>query len=136
MTLAPGRVGELRIVLRNIPWRLDAPLELAGMNGRPCMEGGTTFDLRQVLSVHLFVGRDMDRNSFAILGAVAGGAPAEVKVLSAASFLPFVDEYGQFKHDDWPGKVHNPEELRAPDRQTAAQLPQPIHLSRNNAVCG
>ena len=122
VTLAPGRVGELRIVLRNIPWRLDAPLELAGMNGRPCMEGGTTFDLRQVLSVHLFVGRDMDRNSFAILGAVAGGAPAEVKVLSAASFLPFVDEYGQFKHDDWPGKVHNPEELRAPDRQTAAKL--------------
>ena len=27
-------------------------------------------------------------------------------------FFPFVDEYGQFKHKDWPGKTHCDEDLR------------------------
>ncbi len=27
------------------------------------------------------------------------------------SFFPFVDEFGQYKHEEWPGKVHNEEDL-------------------------
>lgn len=120
--IPPKSAGELKVVFRNLPWRLDAPLELEGMNGRPSAEGGSTFDVRRVKSIHLFIGNSMDRNSFEILGATAGGSPAKIKILKADSFLPFVDEYGQFKHDDWPGKVHNLEELRAPDPQNVAKF--------------
>ena len=28
-------------------------------------------------------------------------------------FFPFIDKYGQFKHKDWPGKIHSDEDLAA-----------------------
>ena len=32
--------------------------------------------------------------------------------LDSAAFFPFIDRYGQFKHKDWPGKIHCDEELQ------------------------
>jgi hypothetical protein len=29
------------------------------------------------------------------------------EMAASADFYPFVDVYGQYKHEDWPGKVHN-----------------------------
>ena len=29
------------------------------------------------------------------------------------AFFPFVDEFGQYKHADWPGKIHSLDELKA-----------------------
>ena len=49
------------------------------------------------------------------------GAPAH-KTLSAQTFLPFVDKYGQFMHDDWPGKIHSDEELAAQGKKEFAML--------------
>lgn len=31
--------------------------------------------------------------------------------LDSAAFFPFIDRYGQFKHKDWPGKIHCDKEL-------------------------
>ena len=31
----------------------------------------------------------------------------------APNFFPFIDQFGQYKHWDWPGKTHNEAELRA-----------------------
>ena len=42
--LAPHAYGEMRVDLCNMPWLLDAPLELNGMRGHPTAKGGTTFD--------------------------------------------------------------------------------------------
>ncbi|MBK1877687.1 hypothetical protein [Pelagicoccus mobilis] len=28
-------------------------------------------------------------------------------------FFPFIDQFGQYKHNDWPGKIHSEAELRA-----------------------
>ena len=35
--------------------------------------------------------------------------PSEAEL--AGNYFPFVDEFGQFKHKDWPGKIHSPDEL-------------------------
>lgn len=32
--------------------------------------------------------------------------------LPAKDFFPIIDEYGQFKHRDWPGKTHSDEDLK------------------------
>jgi hypothetical protein len=32
----------------------------------------------------------------------------------ADNYFPFVDEFGQFKHKDWPGKIHSLDELETP----------------------
>ena len=45
-------------------------------------------------------------------------------------FFPFVDEFGQFAHADWPGKVHSLEELKAgseaEDKALGAEPESPI----------
>jgi hypothetical protein len=35
------------------------------------------------------------------------GSAAADKIIRARTFFPFVDKYGQFMHDDWPGKIHS-----------------------------
>lgn len=37
-------------------------------------------------------------------------------------FFPFMDKYGQFKHKDWPGKIHSDEELAAAREAEEADL--------------
>ena len=63
------------------PWRLDKPLELVGMRAWP--------------------------KAVATDGKVEPG----VQVFGADGFLPFVDRFGQFKHAEWPGKVHDEADL-------------------------
>lgn len=38
------------------------------------------------------------------------------------AFFPFMDKYGQFKHKDWPGKIHSDEELAAAREAEEADL--------------
>lgn len=44
------------------------------------------------------------------------------KVPEAADFFPFIDRYGQFKHKDWPGKVHTDADLKVARAQEDADL--------------
>lgn len=111
IALEPHAAGLLRINVHNMPWTLDAPLALAGMRGYPSAQGASTFDIRRTHSIHIFLNRNGRRGGFSVSRVTADGTGVRQKVLSAASFLPFVDKFGQFKHDDWPGKVHSDEEL-------------------------
>ena len=121
--LAPHAAGELRVHLKNMPWALDAPLEFVGMRGFPKAPGdGSTFDLRRVRSFHIFLKQDGKPGGFAVRRIVASNEGAEQKILPSATFLPFVDRYGQFAHDDWPGKVHADADLVAAREAEAAWL--------------
>ena len=112
--LAPHASGELHVNLKNMPWALDSPLELSGMRGFPKTPGdGSTLDLRRVRSFHIFIKRDGKPGGFAVRRIVASRRGAQQKTLQSATFLPFVDRYGQFAHDDWPGKVHGDADLAA-----------------------
>jgi len=114
IALAPHAAGELCINLRNMPWMLDAPLELYGMRGHPvAAEAGTTFDLRRTTSFHIFINKNGQTGAFSVRRITVSGVGVKPKNLSAKTFLPFVDKYGQFIHDDWPGKIHSDEELAA-----------------------
>ena len=121
--LAPHASGELRVELKNMPWALDAPLTLVGMRGFPKAPGdGSTFDLRRVRSFHIFLKQDGNPGGFAVRRIAAFSTGAKQKILPAATFLPFVDCYGQFAHDDWPGKVHGDADLAAARDAEAAWL--------------
>lgn len=112
--LDPQAAGRITARLDAYPWRLDRPLELVGMRGVPASTGSTMFDLRRVSSLHIFRCGPSAPATFAVTGIEAEGREvvSEAKVLSAATFKPFVDVYGQFRHDDWPGKIHSDEELK------------------------
>ena len=112
--LLPHAAGEICVDLRNMPWALDAPLPLDGMRGFPKVPGeGSTFDLRRVRSFHIFVTQRGVREGFCVRRVTAMQSYVKQKTLSAVGFLPFVDKYGQFAHDDWPGKIHDDGELEA-----------------------
>lgn len=113
MKVPAHSVREIRISLAALPWRFDAPLALYGMRGYPSSnDGGQSFDLRHTYEVHIFFSDPSEPSGFAIKSVSVCGSGHDAKVISASTFFPFVDEYGQFKHDDWPGKIHSDTELK------------------------
>ena len=120
--LAPHASGEICVNLCNMPWLLDAALELNGMRGYPAAQGGTTFDLRRTYSFHIFLCQSGTPGGFSVRHIAVSGSGEKQKVLPAKTFLPFVDRYGQFIHDDWPGKIHSDAELAASSTAEAVWL--------------
>ena len=121
--VAPHASANLRVDLRNVPLALDAPLELVGMRGYPKAPGqGSTFDLRHTRSFHIFLRQEGKPGGFTVRRVVASSTGTKQKVFPAATFLPFVDRYGQFMHDDWPGKIHDEAELVASRDAEAAWM--------------
>ena len=50
-----------------------------------------------------------------------------------AAFFPFIDRYGQYRHSEWPEKVHADDELRADlsrERTAIASSPRPASWDR------
>jgi hypothetical protein len=113
LSLAPGSSGVLSVRLINRPWVLDRPLELVGMRGYPEAIDGGKFNVRQTAELHVFLNNPPQAAAFAVLTIAAQQRERRLKTLDAGAFLPFVDRFGQFRHDDWPGKIHSEEELRA-----------------------
>lgn len=125
--LPPHAAGVIQANMRALPWELDAPVALEGMNGYPCCpkggKGGASMDdVRETTSFHVFRCDKPVPAHFAVTRVSVGGSPLSLKVLPGASFLPFVDKYGQFRHDDWPGKVRSDEQLQRMRQKEAAWL--------------
>ncbi|XHR28353.1 MAG: hypothetical protein ACFUZC_20840 [Chthoniobacteraceae bacterium] len=67
------------------------------------------------------------------LGTVYASHPPVPALLAKNNFFPFIDAYGQFIHDTWPGKVTLDEDLKAATReeeQDLAQNPGPENRSK------
>ena len=119
ITLKPQAPGKLTVGMFPVPWRLSEPLELVGMRGFPVHLG--QIDRSNVTQLLVFVDRPKADHVFEIDRIIASG---HVEVLNAKTFLPFIDDFGQFIHKDWPGKTHSVEELiaygRAEEKDLAA----------------
>ena len=113
VVLKPHETGDIVATVRALPWTLDAPLKLEGMNGCPAAKDGAGggFDIRHTTSFHIFFVQDGVASAFSVLRVTADHGARQPKVLDAKTFLPFVDRFGQFIHDEWPGKVHDEAEL-------------------------
>ena len=92
--LKPHAVGEIVASARGLPWTLDEPLKLEGMNGRPAAldDAGGGFNIRHTTSFHIFFCQDGVASGFSVLRVTGDGVGVpSPKVLSAKTFLPFVD---------------------------------------------
>jgi len=115
--LGPGESGTIRADLPTVlvDPATGEPIEFFGMRGWPGNMGKREFDPKNVTQVLVFLPQPQEDHSIAIDNLRAVGAPQVTEVPSP--FFPMIDEFGQFIHRDWPGKVHSEAELA--DRRTA-----------------
>jgi hypothetical protein len=108
VSLDPGTSGTLTVRIFPVPWKLDAPLELVGMRANPTHAG--KLDTANVTQLVIFLNGPKEDHAFEIDNIRAIG---QVQVLDTSTFLPFIDDLGQYVHKDWPGKAHSVEEMIA-----------------------
>ncbi len=107
LVLAAGKTGTLMVALERAG-------KLFGMRGYPATPGGPgTVDPGNITQILLFVNKPGASHSFELLDIRATGThtPPTASVTDAEPFFPFIDSFGQYKHRDWPGKVHSLSEL-------------------------
>ncbi len=122
--LQPGETKELCVPVQR---RLDTPWadKLLGMRGYP---GGYAKDRglgsAKLVQLILFVNKPQRDHQFLVADIRATGMAQQPTWLEmpAEEFFPMIDEFGQFLHSDWPGKVHALSELRTDIDREDAQL--------------
>lgn len=123
--------------------RLDNPYGIPYvqpmMHGKPFgIPGMTGIDAEHVnamifWSMTPYLRRDQKKSAFRItnLRFTDELPPNEAPLDTPSKYFPFVDRYGQYRHADWPGKIHSDEELRESARQEALQWkPRPADWNR------
>ncbi len=108
ITIDPVATQTLTVRLFPVPWKLNTPLELVGMRGFPVHTG--KLDTANVTQIVLYLDHPKADCVFEVDNIRAGG---RVEVLNTSTFLPFIDEFGEYIHKDWPGKTHTAAELTA-----------------------
>ncbi len=107
ITLDGGATGRLIVRFHPTPWVLSEPVEIIGMRGWPQASG--KLDTSNVTQLLFFVTKPTIDHSFEIGNITAAG---KAKTIDAKKLFPMIDEFGQFVHDDWPGKTHSTAQLK------------------------
>lgn len=124
LTLNPGQSDTLRVTLRRTS---DDQLggKLFGLRGYPVSAGGPgTVNTSNITQIVLFVSQPKEGYSFEVddLRAIGEHTPPTAWAKDADPFFPFIDSFGQYKHKDWPGKVHSAVELQHRRETEAKEL--------------
>ncbi|MEI6074464.1 MAG: beta-agarase [Verrucomicrobiota bacterium] len=114
LVLSPGQTNLLKVKLRH---ESDSTMDgkLFGMRGYPVKAvAADTFDPKNVTQLVIFVSKPKEDHSFELTEINASGEHTRPTawVTDAEPFFPFIDTFGQYKHKDWPGKVHSLAELQ------------------------
>jgi hypothetical protein len=108
INLNPNKSETLTVRLYPTKYQLTEPVELIGMRRAPVQQG--KLDASNVTQLLVFVNKPRAQHAFEIDNIRAGG---RVEIIETKTFFPFIDEFGQFIHKEWPGKTHSQEELIA-----------------------
>jgi hypothetical protein len=119
--IAPHSTDVVEVRLNPLPFRLSHPLKLIGLRGGPGVR--EEIDTAHIKRLIVFPAKSPKSQTYELLRIETLGA-GSIQTLDADKFLPFVDEFGQFKHGEWPGKLHGANEfaarLKAEDADLAA----------------
>jgi hypothetical protein len=101
-----------------LPHAREINSKLTGMKRGPFATTGVASDLdaSKVVGVAIYIKEPKLDWLWGVKRIVARTGPLpDVPAwmrLSAEKFFPFIDEYGQFKHKEWPGKTHSDGDLK------------------------
>ncbi len=116
-TLQPGETAAITADISATRTRFSSPVKLVGMRGVP--GGSSTLDPAKVTQVLLFADHPSADGVLEVRAIRAGGT---VRTIDAATFFPFIDAFGQYSHNDWPGKTHSEADLEAAAERKAIDL--------------
>ncbi len=124
--VGPGETALLFLPL--LPYYPEGKnLSFPGMRGKPLFS--TNFDPSWVTKVLLFITGKEKRRRFSILSlSVADWNGTRDHLPPPEKFFPFIDEFGQYMHREWPGKTHSLEEMKnrlAAEEKDLASHPVP-----------
>ena len=124
VNIPPGEAAVLKVDIRaRLPESLRE--KLRGMRGTP---GGfasgdrSTIDPTDVRGISVYVYRPAVDHVFEVSNLRAGGSPAFPLPENVDDLFPMIDAWGQYKHKDWPGKIHSEHELVEQRTREAADL--------------
>lgn len=89
-------------------FRVVADEHIGLLNMRTAPEPSPGFDPSKILRTYIFA-TDPKHPGQIEIGAIQ--LEGSVKRIPAKDFLPFIDEFGQYKHANWPGKTASVEDL-------------------------
>ncbi len=104
--LKPGENKTITVDLAWTPYYFDPALDINGMRGVP---GKIKTDISKIKEMTFCSRYATQETSFTIDNIRAVGS---LEKRNSAGFFPFVDQYGQYKHKDWKGKVHSDNEIK------------------------
>lgn len=102
--------------------------KISGMRNGPFSTTGVVADLdaAKVVGVAVYIKEPKLDWSWGVKRIVAHVGPAsevpEWMKLPADKFFPFIDQYGQFKFKEWPGKVHTDADLKTAREREKSDL--------------
>lgn len=126
-TLAPGQRREITLSFPgNIPSYVRS--KVFGMRGLPgniqadyntgkAPEESKIFQKDQVRAIFVFTSKKVKPIEYHVYKIKVKQNPEQKNLaqwthLSESEFFPMVDRFGQFKHLDWPGKIHSEKDLK------------------------
>lgn len=137
ISLKPGERANWRVELPNY-LNVDVRKSLFAMRGKP---GGIAtdayskdvkipFDKRKVIAIRPFENQNKRGDSWKLY-SISVDPYSEQELdrqkylnMTPDEFFPMIDQFGQFKHGEWPGKTHSLNELRAQIAQENVELGQ------------
>jgi hypothetical protein len=124
VNVKPGESVTLRVQLVRKPAG-PAGVKLFGMRGYPVpMDASNGIDPAKVTQVLLFLAHPVYDCTFEVGAIRAGGKYVGSKDIpvTAEKFFPFIDQFGQYIHRDWPGKTRAVTDLDEQKKEEAAAL--------------
>ena len=121
----PGECRLLSVRLADARVVTDAPVKLERMNGTVGVRRLEDMPpYRSVAAIEVFQCQPKNPHPlhFAVLSVRTAFDAVKPTVVAATNFFPFCDRYGQFRHTDWPDKIHSDEELTEARRREEAWL--------------
>lgn len=114
-SLVPARsVRTIVVPIADGLYATDEPVELKDMNGKiPVAKDKFTFGTDVGVDVFWSHKSNPHAAEMAVLGLETAHPARVPQIIPAASFFPFVDKYGQFRHGDWAGKIRRDEDFAA-----------------------
>ncbi|MBL7140586.1 MAG: beta-galactosidase [Planctomycetes bacterium] len=136
VTLAAGAAATLRVPFSRHPPKVEG-VDLFGMRGYPVAGKGETtgrLDPGRVTGLRFNLESAGPPNvEIDNVRACGSAKPQPEEGLTADTFYPFIDTFGQYIHRDWPGKTHSEADLadaRQAEEKDLAAHPGPANWNR------